>query len=119
MRCEMQAERWEGLGRWRRKRHVEESARLKAVATRARAERTLNMARNAAHVRDAGRVEAQRLVERQRALPSRKEGVRCGAKCGPGGGRTRGAAAVQAACMERARLKAVGARARAERTPNM
>ena len=41
MRCEMQAERWEGLGRWRRKRYVEESARLKAVATRARAERTL------------------------------------------------------------------------------
>ena len=57
------------MGRWRRKRYVEESARLKAVATRARAERTLNMARNAAHVRDAGRVEAQRLVKRRRALP--------------------------------------------------
>ena len=41
---------------------------------------------HAAHVRDAGRVEVQRLVERQRALPSRKEGVRCGARCGPGGG---------------------------------
>eukprot|EP00964_Phaeocystis_antarctica_P056875 scaffold33589_cov74-Phaeocystis_antarctica.AAC.1 len=39
------------------------------MATRARAERTLNMARNAAHVRDAGRVEAQRLVKRRRVLP--------------------------------------------------
>eukprot|EP00964_Phaeocystis_antarctica_P130704 scaffold94570_cov101-Phaeocystis_antarctica.AAC.2 len=40
-------------------------------------------------VRDAGRVEAERLVERRRALPSRKEGVRCGARCGPGCGRGR------------------------------
>eukprot|EP00964_Phaeocystis_antarctica_P009640 scaffold5248_cov49-Phaeocystis_antarctica.AAC.3 len=38
---------------------------------------------HAVHVRDAGRVEAQRLVERRRVLPSRKEGVRCGARCGP------------------------------------
>ena len=29
---------------------------------------------HAVHVRDAGRVEAQRLVEVRRALPSRKEG---------------------------------------------
>ena len=33
-----------------------------------------------AHVRDAGGVEAERLVERRRALPSRKEGVRCRAR---------------------------------------
>ena len=33
-------------------------------------------------VRDAGRVEAQRLVEVFRVLPSRKEGMRCGARCG-------------------------------------
>eukprot|EP00964_Phaeocystis_antarctica_P045961 scaffold26501_cov61-Phaeocystis_antarctica.AAC.1 len=33
-----------------------------------------------AHVRDAGRVEAQWLVERLR-FPSRKEGMRCGARC--------------------------------------
>ena len=45
-----------------------------------------------AHVRDAGRVEAQRLVERLRGLPSRKEGARCGARCGPGGERRRAAA---------------------------
>eukprot|EP00964_Phaeocystis_antarctica_P156657 scaffold126464_cov39-Phaeocystis_antarctica.AAC.1 len=38
------------------------------------------------HGCDAGRVEAQRLVERVRVLPSRKEGVRCGARCGPGAG---------------------------------
>ena len=35
------------------------------------------------HVRDAGGVEAQRLVERRRALPSRKGGIRCGPRCGP------------------------------------
>eukprot|EP00964_Phaeocystis_antarctica_P100251 scaffold65937_cov67-Phaeocystis_antarctica.AAC.2 len=39
-----------------------------------------------AHARDAGRVEVERLVERRRVLPSRKEGVRCGARCGPGVG---------------------------------
>ena len=32
---------------------------------------------HAAHVRDLGRVEAQRLVEGIRALPSRKGGMRC------------------------------------------
>jgi len=31
-----------------------------------------------AHVRDAGGVEAQRLVEHRRVLPSRGEGMRCG-----------------------------------------
>eukprot|EP00964_Phaeocystis_antarctica_P072328 scaffold44213_cov50-Phaeocystis_antarctica.AAC.4 len=36
-----------------------------------------------AHARDAGGVEAQRLVEGSRALPSRNEGIRCGARCGP------------------------------------
>eukprot|EP00964_Phaeocystis_antarctica_P108857 scaffold73351_cov48-Phaeocystis_antarctica.AAC.2 len=46
------------------------------------------------HVRDLGRVKAQRLVERIRGLPSRKEGIRCGARGGPGGG-WRGAAARQ------------------------
>ena len=30
-----------------------------------------------AHARDLGRVEAERLVERRRALPSRKAGMRC------------------------------------------
>ena len=40
---------------------------------------------HAIHVRDAGGVEAQRLVERRRALPSRKEGMRSGVRCGLGG----------------------------------
>ena len=70
---------------------------------------------HAAHVRDAGRVEAQRLVERRRFLPSRKVGMRRGKRCGPGGVRALGVAATQSACAERARLKA-GGRARAERT---
>ena len=33
------------------------------------------------HILDAGGVEAQRLVERPRVLPSRKQGMRCGASC--------------------------------------
>eukprot|EP00964_Phaeocystis_antarctica_P072477 scaffold44333_cov59-Phaeocystis_antarctica.AAC.5 len=46
---------------------------------------------HAVHVHDAGRVEAQRLVELRRVLPGRKEGIimRCGARCGPGGGMER------------------------------
>ena len=32
---------------------------------------------HAVHVRDLGRVEAERLVERRRALPSRKAGMQC------------------------------------------
>ena len=65
------------------------------------------------HVRDLRRVEAERLVERCRLLPSRKavrEEVRPGRREGVG------VAATQAACTGRARHKAVGARARAERT---
>ena len=38
------------------------------------------------HVCDAGGIEAQRLVERKRALPSRKKGIRCGERCGAGRG---------------------------------
>ena len=44
------------------------------------------------HIRDLGRVEAERLVERRRVLPRPKEGTRCGAKCGPAGGRACGEA---------------------------
>ena len=42
-----------------------------------------------------------------------------GKRCGPGGVRALWVAATQSACTGRARLKAVGARARAERTRNM
>eukprot|EP00964_Phaeocystis_antarctica_P127612 scaffold91274_cov63-Phaeocystis_antarctica.AAC.3 len=34
------------------------------------------------HVRDAGRVEAQRLIERPRLLPSREGSIGRGAACG-------------------------------------
>jgi hypothetical protein len=37
------------------------------------------------HVRDAGGVETQRLVERRRFLSSKKGGMRCGTRCGPEG----------------------------------
>eukprot|EP00964_Phaeocystis_antarctica_P072327 scaffold44213_cov50-Phaeocystis_antarctica.AAC.3 len=47
--------------------------------------------KHVAHGCDAGRVEAQRLVERRRALPSQKKGMRCGGSgCGPGGERACG-----------------------------
>ena len=73
-----------------------------------------------AHVRDAGGVPAQRLVEGRRGLPSRREGMRCGGeRWEPGaiGGRACGVvAARQAARTGMARLKAWGPRARAERT---
>ena len=73
-----------------------------------------------AHLRDAGRVEAERLVELRRFLSSRKEGVRCGARCGPEVGR-RGSAAAQErhARREGPAVKAGRARACAERTANM
>ena len=75
------------------------------------------------HVCDAGGVEAQRLVEGVRFLPSRREGMRCGGeRCEPEVGRAwcGVVAARQAACTgEMARLKAWGPRARGERTKNM
>ena len=56
--------------------------------------------KHVAYVCDAGRVEAQQLVERHRSLPSCKEGTRNGARCGPGGERAVGAVVVQATCRE-------------------
>ena len=69
---------------------------------------------HARHVRDAGRVEAQRLVEGRRVLPSRKQGV--GAEV------TRGRKLEQRRAQARRarRGTATGGRARAaERTQNM
>ena len=60
------------------------------------------------HGRDLGRVEAERLVERVRLLPSRKAGMRCGKRCGPGGMRALGGGDASGMCTGRARLKAVG-----------
>ena len=66
--------------------------------------------KHAVHVRDAGRVEGQRLVKRPRVLPSRKEGMYdAGRGVGREGAGCRAAAAAQAVCTGRARLlKAVG-----------
>ena len=64
-----------------------------ACRSRAGLEWLGHRARGGAHVEhalhgcDAGRVDAQRLVERRRFLPSQKEGIPCGARCGMGGGR--------------------------------
>eukprot|EP00964_Phaeocystis_antarctica_P089532 scaffold57163_cov58-Phaeocystis_antarctica.AAC.1 len=56
---------------------------------------------HALHGCDARRVEAERLVECHRVLPSRKEGVRCGARCGPRGGRAWAGGSARAACTAR------------------
>ncbi len=64
-----------------------------ACRSRAGLEWLGHRARGGAHVEhalhgcDAGRVDAQRLVVRRRDLPSQKEGIPCGARCGMGGGR--------------------------------
>eukprot|EP00964_Phaeocystis_antarctica_P156659 scaffold126464_cov39-Phaeocystis_antarctica.AAC.3 len=72
---------------------------------------------HAAHGCDVGRVEVKRLVERRRPLPSQKQGVRCGARCGPGaGGRGLAAAHERHARREGPVVKAGGARACVERT---
>ena len=72
------------------------------------------------HVRDAGRVEAERLVERIRGLPSRKEGARCRARCGPKAGEGVGRRRHERhARREGPAVKAGGYRACAERTENM
>ena len=42
------------------------------------------------HGRDLGRIEAERLVEHRRALPSRKAGMQCAARCELGGVRALG-----------------------------
>ena len=72
-----------------------------------------------ARVRDTGRVEGQRLVERVRELPGRKEGVRSGARCEAEKAkrRRRGAAAAQAARTHEGPDWRVGGRARAARSP--
>ena len=70
------------------------------------------------HGRDLGRVEAEQLVERRRALPSRKAGMRRGKRCGPGGVRALGGGDASGMHGE-GPTQGWGARARAERTENM
>jgi hypothetical protein len=77
MRGEVRAGRREAVGRRRRKRHAQgrPGKTLEGQGTRAAHVEHL------AHVSHLGRVKAERLVERERVLPSRKGCVRCGARC--------------------------------------
>ena len=98
--------RREGVGWRRRKRHVHREgsdSRLGGQGTRG-AHRE-----HASHGRDIGRVEAERLVERRRDLPSKGGHATREAVHGAGGVRVLGVAATQAVCTKRARLKAGGA----------
>ena len=74
-----------------------------------------------AHVRDAGRVEAEQLVERRRVLPSRKEGRAMPGEVWAGGGRAWAGGSARAACTARGPGCEGwgGYRACAERTSNM
>jgi len=74
-----------------------------------------------AHARDLGRIKAaERLVEHFGALPSRREGVRCGARWRAGReADERGLVAAQAVCTGEGLTRGLGVRARAERTWNM
>eukprot|EP00964_Phaeocystis_antarctica_P005230 scaffold2864_cov52-Phaeocystis_antarctica.AAC.1 len=74
---------------------------------------------HAVHVRDTGRVEAERLVERQRALQSRKEGRTMQSEvCGLGAG-GHGPAAAHERHARRDGPAVKAGRACAERTLNM
>ena len=70
------------------------------------------------HVRDAGGVPAQRLVECLRNLPSRRKGTQCRARCALGGRRAWGGGG-GCGMHGDGPTQDLGARARAERTPNM
>ena len=74
---------------------------------------------HAVHGRDAGRVEAERLVERRRVLPSRKANMRRGKRCVPGGVRAWGGSDACGVHGKGPTQGLGGHRARAERTRNM
>ena len=57
-----------------------------------------------AHVRDAGGVKAQRLIERRRALPRVEKGAYGGMRCAGCGGREAGGARGARSVQEKARL---------------
>ena len=84
MRCVVQHERREGSAAAAARAACRRTDRLEGLGRRARGGAHPE---HAVHVGDAGRIEIQELVERRRFLPSRKEGIRRRARCGPGGGR--------------------------------
>ena len=84
--------------------HMYGEGPAQGLGARARAERTSNMPYMSVTL-DVSQLSGWLNAD----APCRVErrGVRCGARCGPGGGRAwRGAAAAQAACTEKGRLKA-------------
>ena len=110
---EVRPGRREGIGWRRRKRHARGGGPTqKAVGTRGA------HVEHAEHVRDLGRVEAERLVEFLRGLPSRtRRACDAGRGAGWGGVRTwggSGGSGVHAGMWTDTRLGAI--RARAERT---
>jgi hypothetical protein len=88
---EVRAGRGEGLGWWRHTRGMHGNGPTQGLG--AKGTRGAHV-EHGVHGRDAGcagGVKAQRLVEGRRALPSRREGMRCGGeRCEPGGGRACG-----------------------------
>jgi len=117
MMCEVRTGRREGLWWRRRKPHARSMCLTQGLG--AKGTRGAHV-EHGAHGRDAGGLEVQRMVERRRALPSRKEGMRCmmcevrtGRREGLGGRRRK----PHARSMPDPRLG--GPRARAERTWNM
>ena len=91
-------------------------ARLKAVGARARAERTWNMLLMVVTLdvsKLSGWLNADANCRVERA------GMRCGKRCGAGGGRALGGGDASGMCTGRAPTQGLGARARAERTENM
>ena len=89
MRGEVRAGKREDVG-WRRRKWCVWGGPNYRIGATGHARSTRAHPKHLAHACDLGRVEAQRLVERRCALPSRKEGMRCGARCGPRGGRAWG-----------------------------
>ena len=85
-------------GRWRRKQRAQGGSQLRRLCWQG----TRGAHRkHVLHECDAGRVPAQRLVERLRVLPRRKGSVwKEGRHVGPGEGKGVGPAAAQAACRE-------------------
>ena len=89
MRGEVRAGRREGVRRWRRKRQAACTGKAKLKAFGGQGTRGAHV-EHVAHGRDLGGVEAQRLIERRRGLPSRREGhamrgeVRAGRREGVG-----------------------------------
>ena len=116
MRGEVRVGRWEGRGRWRRNQRA--GAGL-TIGWGAQARGGAHV-EHVAHVRDAGGVEAQRLVERRRALPRVERraydvGRGAGYRERPEAAGDRGARGVQG----RPRLCRLGAGHGEERTENM